>query len=471
MTLSMGHIISIIATLFLIAFVGVYSVKKVKNSSDFSGSGKKANWRIVGGTIIGTLVGAATTVGTAQLAFVYGVSAWWYALGTGTACLILAVVYTKKLWYSNSQTVPDIIYREYGKAANICMSIMLCISLMLSVIPQVLALSSMLSSMLQIGLIAGTILAIVLMIVYVVFGGVWGTGLAGVCKTILIYCSMVIAGIAVWNLSGGTSGYTDNLPDFPYFSMWGRGVSVGIGGFISAIIGVLASQTYIQAICSGKDVKAGRIGALASAILIPPIAFAAVLVGMYMKIHFPDINPGSAFPLFVLQYLNPYVGGIILGAILISVIGSGAGITLGFATIVTNDIYKKIFKPNATDKELLFVLIFFIVVSLAITFVFTYGNLKSLMLQWTFLSFGIRGTAGFLPLIFALFLKGKVRPKMALIGMTLGPIGLIGWKFFGNQAIDPVYLGLIIVAAFMIIGYAMGPGKEKAELTKDEELF
>ena len=91
-----------------------------------------------------------------------------------------------------------------------------------------------------------------------------------------------------------------------------------------------------------KDVKAGRIGALASAILIPPIAFAAVLVGMYMKIHFPDINPGSAFPLFVLQYLNPYVGGIILGAILISVIGSGAGITLGFATIVTNDIYKKI---------------------------------------------------------------------------------------------------------------------------------
>lgn len=95
MTLSMGHIISIIATLFLIAFVGVYSVKKVKNSSDFSGSGKKANWRIVGGTIIGTLVGAATTVGTAQLAFVYGVSAWWYALGTGTACLILAVVYTK----------------------------------------------------------------------------------------------------------------------------------------------------------------------------------------------------------------------------------------------------------------------------------------------------------------------------------------------------------------------------------------
>ena len=63
MTLSMGHIISIIATLFLIAFVGVYSVKKVKNSSDFSGSGKKANWRIVGGTIIGTLVGAATTVG------------------------------------------------------------------------------------------------------------------------------------------------------------------------------------------------------------------------------------------------------------------------------------------------------------------------------------------------------------------------------------------------------------------------
>ena len=44
MTLSMGHIISIIATLFLIAFVGVYSVKKVKNSSDFSGAVVNTFW-------------------------------------------------------------------------------------------------------------------------------------------------------------------------------------------------------------------------------------------------------------------------------------------------------------------------------------------------------------------------------------------------------------------------------------------
>jgi SSS family solute:Na+ symporter len=454
--LSIEHIISIVATLLVVALVGIYSGRKVKNSSDFATAGKKAGWQIVGGTIIGTLVGAASTVATSQMAFVYGFSAWWYTLGSSLACFLLAVIFTKRLWYSNTKTVPEILSKEYGKAANVSLSFMLCLSLFLSVIPQVLALSALLSSMLQIGLILATVLAIVLMIVYVVFGGVWGTGLAGVCKTILIYFSIVIAGFVVMSQAGGFSGFTDNLPDFPYFSMWGRGVSVGIGGFVSAISGVLSSQTYIQAVMSGKSVNASRIGAISCAVLIPPIGFVSVLIGLFMKIHFPDINAASAFPLFILQYMNPWVAGVILATILIAVIGTGAGITLGISTILTNDIYKKIFRPDATDKQILFVSRLFIVLSLAVTFVFTYGNLKSLMLQWTFLSMGLRGTAGFLPLVFALFLQGKVRAKAAVLGMTLGPIGVIFWKFFGNKAIDPVYLGIGIVAVFMIAGYMMG---------------
>jgi SSS family solute:Na+ symporter len=74
--LTSQHIISITATLLLVTIFGIYSGKKVKTSSDFAVGGKKANWPIIAGTIIGTLVGGTSTIGTAQMAYLYGFSAW-----------------------------------------------------------------------------------------------------------------------------------------------------------------------------------------------------------------------------------------------------------------------------------------------------------------------------------------------------------------------------------------------------------
>lgn len=87
--LTYKHVIGIVITFGIILFVSIYSGSKVKSSSDFSVGGKKARRGIVAGTIMGTLVGGASTVGTAQLAFLFGFSAWWFTLGAGIGCLIL----------------------------------------------------------------------------------------------------------------------------------------------------------------------------------------------------------------------------------------------------------------------------------------------------------------------------------------------------------------------------------------------
>lgn len=458
--LTFEHIISIIATLIIVALVGVYSGRKVKSTADFDTAGKKAGWHIVAGTIVGTLVGAASTVATSQMAFVYGFSAWWYTLGSGTGCLLLGVIFTKRLWQSNAKTVPQILSREYGNAASLCSSVMVCLALFLSVIPQVMALSALLSSMLKVGLILGTILSIFLMISYVVFGGVWGTGYAGVTKIILIYFSVIFAGTVVTIQAGGISGFQSMFPPDPWFNIWGNGVMSGIAGFVAPIIGVLSSQTYVQAVMSGKDVRAGKIGAVVSFLLIPPIGFVSVLIGLFMRYHYPNIESATAFPLFIIQYINPWIAGIILATILVSVTGTGAGVTLGISTILSNDIYKKLFKPDANDRQMLLTSRLMIIVVLAATFLVVFGNLKSLMLKWTFLSMGLRGTAAFLPLVFALFLQGKVFKKAAIAGMVLGPVGMLAWVIFSTSKLDPVYIGILIGAICMGGGYFMGGDKD-----------
>lgn len=74
------HIVGIIFVLVLIACVGAYSGRKVCDAADFTTGGGKAGTMVVAGTIMGTLVSGQATVGTAQLAFNFGMSAWWFTL-------------------------------------------------------------------------------------------------------------------------------------------------------------------------------------------------------------------------------------------------------------------------------------------------------------------------------------------------------------------------------------------------------
>ena len=115
MSISIFHILGLILAVALIETVGILSVRKVKNASDFNtGSGRAGTW-VVTGAIIGTLVGGQSTVGTAQLAFSFGISAWWFTLGMALGCVALAIGYVVPLRHSGSSTLLEIVRKEYGR--------------------------------------------------------------------------------------------------------------------------------------------------------------------------------------------------------------------------------------------------------------------------------------------------------------------------------------------------------------------
>ena len=60
------------------------------------------------------------------------------------------------------------------------------------------------------------------------------------------------------------------------------------------------------------------------------IGLAAIWVGMYMRSTYPDISPGMALPLFIIEYLPHTLGGWFY-TLLISIVGTGAGLVLELA--------------------------------------------------------------------------------------------------------------------------------------------
>ena len=489
MSISFLTLIGLLFTIALIIAVGTTSGRKVKDASDFStGSGKAGTW-IVCGAIMGTLVSGQATIGTAQLAFSYGISAWWFTLGSAIGCLILSIAYVIPLRHSGNVTLLEVVSKEYGKKAEAVGSLLCFLGIFMSIIAQILSASALLQTLFPISFLVAALIAIALMIVYVVFGGVWGAGMGGIVKLALLYVSALIGGIAVFGLAKGYSGLMETLQDIfcntnlgeinkistqdavnhRYLNLLARGPMKDLGSCLSLILGVLATQTYAQGIWSGKSDSAARKGSLLCALLTPPIGIACILIGLYMRGHYitsdelailgtiPDgmavmTSSSQAFPLFVLNHLPKLFGGVVLGTLLITIVGGGSGLSLGAATILVRDVFYKIkpkikeSKRNLLISRLTIVVILLLGVAAAASFSGSFIN------DLGFLSMGLRATAVFLPLTLALFLPQHIRPKWILASMIAGTAMLLAAKFASLPG-DPMWWGLGVCLACCVAGF------------------
>lgn len=439
--------------LLFISSIGLYSGRQVKTAKDFSNGGRKTGVGIVAGSIIGTLVGGASTIGTAQLAFTYGFSAWWFTLGGGIGCLVLSSFFAKPLYESGISTLPQVFLKEYGKRASIIAALLTSLGSFLSIVSQILAGIALVTSVSNLSPTVATIIIIVMMMVYVVFGGVWGAGFVGIAKTILLYSAIGMCGVIAINLQGGVAAFKAALPAKQYFSLIARGASVDIGSGLSLVLGILTTQAYIQAVVSARTFKISRRGILLSALLIPLIGIAGIFVGMYMKLNYPKILPASALPIFILEKTPPVFAGMIMATLLVALMGTGAGVALGLSSMFCNDIYKAFFNKDADDKKMLAMSRLMIVVILLAAALFTIGNMGSLILGWSFLSMALRGAVAFGALCTALFFPGSISEEYAISSMIVGPLIVLIGRFILPPTINPLFLGVGFSIIIIIVGY------------------
>lgn len=452
----------------LIAIVGLSIWSGAKNK----GGEAKNSMPVVAGVIIGTLVGGSSTVGTAQLAYNYGLSAWWFTLGGGIACLILALVYAGPLRRSGCPTLVGMIRKEFGSAAGMSASILNSVGTFINVISQLISATAVIAVIApDMGIIPALIISAVFMALYVVFGGTKGAGMVGIVKTVLLYVAMMACGVMVLNMVGGFSAFVDmvhgidNPAGVNFFSLFARSVGTDAGACLSLILGVLTTQTYAQGVLSGKTDRAGKGGALLSAFLIPPIGAGGILVGLYMRANaalYPGLTAKTALTTFVTAHVPPLLAGVILGALFVAVVGTGAGLALGIATIVNNDIVKKITHRFDDPKKASALSKVWIVAVLALACCLSTGTLGDTILQFAFMSMGLRGAVVFVPLLCALWLPGRIDKKFAVASIIVSPVLVLIFGVVKVLPFDPLFVGILASFVIMGVGLAVGKGKNGA---------
>ncbi|PAB59995.1 sodium:solute symporter family protein [Anaeromicrobium sediminis] len=436
------HYFSTFMTLLLVSYLGYHTTRNVKTSEDFAVGGRRLSGIQVSGSIIATIVGGASTIGTAQLAFQKGMNAMWFTLGASVACLFLGLFMAGPLRRAEVDTVSQFLARTYGTYAGVAASIITSFAIFVHITGQVLSSVAILTSTFHIGMILAVCITILLIISYIFFGGFLGTSTVGIVKSILLYITLVISGIIAYNYFHSMGGLVAVFPKEPWFNLFSDGIYVGIAQGFSMVVGIVSTQTYLQAMFSGKDEKASRKGACISALLIPPVGLICTLIGLYMRATHPEIIPKEALPSFILMYLNPWIGGVAIATLIISVIGTGAGLTLGISTMINRDIYVKCINPKADDKKQLMVLRYSVCIISILTMIMVFTNMNSLILKWGFVSMTLRGTTIFIPLLGALYFKEKVNKEAGLVAIIVAPIISVVWEVFHISNISSLYIGL-----------------------------
>ena len=466
-------LVGTVSALALVLIIGILSGRRIKTMSDFTEGGGKAGTAIVAGSLLGTIIGGASTIGTAQLAFRYGLSGWNFSLGCAGGCLLLALLTSKPVRHMKADTINGRIREVYGDTISTVISIVSVCGLFIALLGQVTSGLSMVGTLFP-ALDKKTALAVVVLFiaVYVIFGGLWGAGMLGLLKTGMLFAMMLFSVSAVLWLSGGYHSLAAQLDPVDSWDLFRRGINTDLGSMVSVMLGVACNQSYIQILRSGRSDAVTRRACLVSAAVIPPVSFAGVLVGLYMR----SVTPESVFsdaaalseaarealPRFLLNSTPPLFSGLFLTFLFVVIIGSGAGLLLGMTTVIRRDLVGRLtHRFDESHSALLFTRVS-IVVILAVELL-TALFASDTILDITVYGTALRTSAALLPFLTALFLPGRITPGWAGASMAISIAVMLLGNIL-NLPVGSIFLSLAAGGTLVFAGILVTRSKRRKHL-------
>lgn len=444
--------------------ISIYVKRRAANSSGFLFAGRKLTTTLVAANIAGTALGAASTIGTAENAFQFGLAAGWYNVAWAAGAVTMAMVAAAKYRELNCTTIPELFERYYDKKGRaIAVLGMITIQLVITSL-QYVAGGAILSALLPdiFSFKGGMITSAIVFIGTTILGGLWSSGLSNILSTTLIYVGVLISTITIVAKQGGISVIASSLPTgVDWFGpVGGFGSATIIGWFVVMMTQTVTAQGPVQIACAAVDKKAAKSGFLWGALLMLPVGFACAIMGMAARVAYPGMNATMALPQMIMG-LDPIVAGLTLAALWAADVATACHILLAAGTLFSQDIYKRFYKPDISDKSYTLVNRYAILILGALTLWFAFnavGIVKTMLI-------GLSLTTAFtLVFLFTMFAPGFCRRGSAFYTTLAGIVTLVVWQAFPEARVlaHPIYMEWIV--CFLTFGIVAIVDKNKIEV-------
>ena len=445
----MGYLIAIAIYLVALMVYGlVIAHRKVKTADDMVTGGHRIPFIILVGSLLATWCGGGGITGSAGV--VYSGGPWVGANTFAAPPIGISLLYfiAGKVRKSNKVTVPEIMEARYGKAASIISA--LCVMLayvgvlatQLKAAADILVLLCSSSGVTMSYGMALTICTVIIAIITV------GGGLVSVAYSDAVSALIMIGGffLAIPFLMSVAASQGAVLPPEKTTLTGGMSGVELLGYFLPSLALMLGDQNMLQRFASAKnsdEAKKSNIGMFIGEILVI-IAIIAV-VTQAAKLYPSLDTPSNVIFQVAVDYLPLAFGALVMCACMAFIVTTADSYLLSSATNLTNDIYVKYIRKDATDKQKMLVLrgtiVVFSFVAVALTLYFP----TVLALQMT--AYTMYGAAITPAILFALFSK-RVTPAGGMAGIVVGGLATIVWTLMGTPG--GVQCAIVAVPASVI---------------------
>ena len=349
-------------TLLMIG-VGLYVMRFNSSASEYFRGGSRIPWLVAGLSSFMSGFSAWTFTGGAGVAYSSGIVVIGLYIGNALSFLLGYSIFASRWRRTRITTVMEYLSDRFGPATHQMFSWATTVFQLFMSATILYGLSLFVSTACQISVTATILLTGAVILSYSVLGGLWAVVVADFLQaSILLPFCIVLAAASLAHV-GGISGLLHSLPpqmktiplhgEFGWIYLVCWTVMVSFGYNTSAMaqryfsVEVERSARRVALLCSGLFV----VGAFLW--FIPPMA---------MRLIYPDLhsiwphlaNPNEAsYVVASLTFLPHGLIGVMLAAMFSATMANlSANFNLKSA-ILSKDIYQKLFRPAATERELL----------------------------------------------------------------------------------------------------------------------
>lgn len=435
----------------VLIFVGAWISRRARQMGDFFVGGRSLGTGLIFATFLAPNIGAGSTVGATEIAYRYGLSAWWWNGSAALGSFVLAFWVGPRMWREASRlqfvTIGDFLEHHYGRhvrglaAALIWVGTLFVLCAQLDGIAAVLAVAGGLSHA------AGCLVGAAVMTAYFAFGG-----LASTARVNAIQLSVKLAGFAIATplaLAAVGGWHSIQATQADRLDLW-RVSSAGEGWPFIFLLGpaFFLSPGLLQKAFGARDERAVRRGVALNALALLLFAAVPVALGLAARTRFPDLaRTDTALPAILTQ-VPLAAGGLALAAVFSAELSAADAVLFMLSTSGAKDFFKGFFRPAASDAEVLRAARVAAILGgglgVALTFVFP-TVIVALKLFYAVLVVSL-----FVPILGGLYLP-RSGARAALTAIVMGVATLVvsylasGGKGWGW--VSPTFIGLLASCA------------------------
>ncbi|MHB1652056.1 MAG: sodium:solute symporter family protein [Desulfitobacteriaceae bacterium] len=344
-------------------------------------------WFLMAGEIFTT----AAFLGVGGWAYAYGAPVYYFMANVPLA-FVLAYFLLPQIWWVGKRfgaiTQADFFNLRYGSSWLTGIFAMVGI---FALIPYLELQLSGLGAVLQVisnGAVPKTVsilVAAILILFFVTTGGVRSVAWTSIIKDSLMILILLSLGVAVFRVMGGYvhlfSRVNQYIPHF--FSLPGVSKTYGLGWFMSTVLLVnlgywMWPHSFATAY-TAKSVETIR----RNSIWMPLYAllyFFVFAAGFAAVLLLPGLKDSNGVMIALVQHIFPrWFVGLIGGEVVLMAMIPGSAIVMTAGTLIAQNIYKGLAKPDASPKQVLLASRVFLVIIMAISVMLSLHTSKTLV--------------------------------------------------------------------------------------------